>query len=179
MLEKINSQELELIIDLRYFGTNNICQQKLYDQDYAMLHPQAYEKLKIASKIARSQNLKLKIWDAYRPIKIQQFFVDFFANDLTKKNFFSDPATGSVPHCRGIAVDLTLVDNNNQELDMASDFDELSQLAHHNCLTISKQAQHNRLLLLGIMTASGFDFYQKEWWHYQLFNPRDYQIIKL
>ncbi|GDX36060.1 D-alanyl-D-alanine dipeptidase [Alphaproteobacteria bacterium] len=177
MLEKINSEELQLIIDLRYAGTNNICQKKLYHQDYSLLHPEAYAKLKIASQIARKQNLKLKIWDAYRPVEIQQFFVDFFANDLDKKNFFSDPKTGSIPHCRGIALDLTLVDNNNQELDMASDFDELSELAHHNYPHLSPQAQRNRLLLLGIMTASGFDFYQKEWWHYQLFNPRNYQIL--
>jgi D-alanyl-D-alanine dipeptidase len=26
--------------------------------------------------------------------------------------------------------------------------------------------------LLGIMTAAGFDFYRREWWHYQLFSPR-------
>lgn len=177
MLEKINSQELGLIIDLRYAGTNNICHQKLYHQDYAVLHFEAYAKLKIASQIAHKQNLKLKIWDAYRPLEVQQFFVDFFANDETKKNFFSNPKTGSIPHCRGIALDLTLVDNNNQELDMASDFDELSELAHHNYPQLSAQAQRNRLLLLGIMTASGFDFYQKEWWHYQLFNPRSYEII--
>ncbi|MBV28272.1 MAG: hypothetical protein CMM22_00485 [Rhodospirillaceae bacterium] len=32
--------------------------------------------------------------------------------------------------------------------------------------------QVNRSLLLGLMTAAGWDFYSKEWWHYQLFDSR-------
>jgi len=30
--------------------------------------------------------------------------------------------------------------------------------------------------LLGIMTAAGWDFYRNEWWHYQLFNGRQYPL---
>ena len=33
-------------------------------------------------------------------------------------------------------------------------------------------AQKNRFLLLGLMTAAGWDFYRNEWWHYQLFEAR-------
>jgi D-alanyl-D-alanine dipeptidase len=33
---------------------------------------------------------------------------------------------------------------------------------------ISKQAEANRLLLLGIMVSAGFEYYDHEWWHYQL-----------
>jgi D-alanyl-D-alanine dipeptidase len=28
------------------------------------------------------------------------------------------------------------------------------------------------------MINSGWDFYQKEWWHYQLFNPKNYPVIE-
>ena len=38
-------------------------------------------------------------------------------------------------------------------------------------------AQRNRLLLLGLMTAAGFEFYTNEWWHYQLFSARDYPVV--
>ena len=41
-----------------------------------------------------------------------------------------------------------------------------------------KEAKKNRSLLLSIMTLSGFDFYQNEWWHYQLFHPKKYPLIK-
>ena len=39
-------------------------------------------------------------------------------------------------------------------------------------IQISPDAQRNRLLLMGLMTAAGWDFYRNEWWHYQLFNAR-------
>jgi D-alanyl-D-alanine dipeptidase len=177
MLSKIDPLEIPVIFDFRYASTNNVCNQKLYQETQPFLHAEALEKLKIASKIAQSLGYKIKIWDAYRPIATQEFMFNFFAKDPQMQSFFSDPKTGSIPHCRGVAVDLTLVDSNNVELPMGSDFDELSDLAHHNCSKISKIELQNRLILLGIMTSSGFDFYSKEWWHYQLFNPRQYQVI--
>jgi D-alanyl-D-alanine dipeptidase len=178
MLAKINSQEIPVIFDFRYASTNNVCGQKLYQEPLPFLHVEALEKLKIASQIAQNLGYKIKIWDAYRPIATQEFMFNYFAKNPQMQNFFSNPKTGAVPHCRGIALDVTLVNSeNNSELPMGSDFDELSDLANHNCQKISKEQQQNRLILLGIMTLSGFDFYSKEWWHYQLFKPREYQIL--
>ena len=31
-------------------------------------------------------------------------------------------------------------------------------------------------LLLGIMSAAGWDFYRMEWWHYQLFDSRRFPL---
>ena len=62
---------------------------------------------------------------------------------------------------------------------MGTDFDEFSELAFHNRHEISTEAQRNRFILLGLMTIAGFDFYSKEWWHYQLFNPRQYSTINI
>ena len=42
---------------------------------------------------------------------------------------------------------------------------------------ISAEALKNRAILLGIMTASGWDFYRNEWWHYQLFDSKYYPLI--
>ena len=81
-----------------------------------------------------------------------------------------------VQYSRGVAVDLTLT-HNGEDLDMGTDFDEFSRLSYHGNLEISKKSYRNRLLLLGIMTDSGWDFYRNEWWHYQLFNPRRFPII--
>ena len=39
-------------------------------------------------------------------------------------------------------------------------------------------SQENRKILKEIMLHCGWDFYQNEWWHYQLFNPRNYAIIQ-
>ena len=60
---------------------------------------------------------------------------------------------------------------------MGTEFDEFSKLSYHGNLNISKKSYQNRLLLLGIMMDSGWDFFRNEWWHYQLFNSKAYPII--
>ena len=61
---------------------------------------------------------------------------------------------------------------------MGTGFDEFTRLSYHGNLEISDEAYKNRLLLLGIMTDSGWDFYRNEWWHYQLFNSKNYDVIE-
>ena len=60
---------------------------------------------------------------------------------------------------------------------MGTKFDYLFQESHHGYKNISKIAQKNRVILLGIMTAAGWDYYENEWWHYQLFDSRDYPLV--
>jgi D-alanyl-D-alanine dipeptidase len=59
---------------------------------------------------------------------------------------------------------------------MGTAFDAFTPLSHHGAGGISPQAQRNRLLLLGLMSEAGWDFYRNEWWHYQLFNARQYRL---
>ena len=56
-------------------------------------------------------------------------------------------------------------------------FDEFSRLSYHGCLDITKEAYQNRLMLLGIMTDAGWDFFRNEWWHYQLYNSKNFPIV--
>ena len=90
--------------------------------------------------------------------------------------FLADPRRGS-PHSRGVAVDLTLLDGDGRELDMGTAFDAFTPLSHHGRTDVSPEAQRNRLLLMGLMTAAGWDFYRNEWWHYQLFDARRYPLV--
>ena len=60
---------------------------------------------------------------------------------------------------------------------MGTKFDDFSKKAYHLSKEVSITARKNRYLLLSIMTLAGFDFYHNEWWHYQLFNPIQYQLI--
>ena len=75
-----------------------------------------------------------------------------------------------------MAVDLTLLDG-GRELDMGTGFDAFTPLSHHGRTDVSNAAQRNRLLLMGLMTTAGWDFYRNEWWHYQLFDARRYALI--
>ncbi|MDX2082549.1 MAG: D-alanyl-D-alanine dipeptidase [Rickettsiales bacterium] len=173
-LVEISTKNFDVILDLRYASKNNVCGQKLYAYPFCYLHETAAQGLKRAIKLAKNLGLKIKIFDGFRPLQIQQFMYEKFSQD----GFVSNPKTGAIPHCRGIAIDLTLTDLQGNNLEMGTDFDDFSKLAFHGCDKISITAQRNRLILLGIMTAAGFDFYSQEWWHYQLFKPREYPIIK-
>ena len=57
---------------------------------------------------------------------------------------------------------------------MGTDFDDFTEKAFHLSKNITFKSKKNRSLLLSIMILAGFDFYQNEWWHYQLFNSKKY-----
>lgn len=172
-LVKLNIEKTALIFDLRYATNNNFTKTILYKSKNCFLHRIAFEHLCIAQKIAEKMELKLKIFDAYRPVYVQKKLWEI----LPDSKFIAPPKKGS-PHSRGVAIDLTLVDKKGNELNMGTEFDEFSRLSYHGCVDISKESYKNRLLLLGIMTDAGWDFFRNEWWHYQLFNSRKYPIIE-
>jgi len=172
-LIQITEKEFNVKLDMRYAGDNNFTSKAIYDKPLCYLHPKAIDYLKKAIKLATEKNYRFKIFDAYRPISVQEYLFEKYPEG----GFISNPKTGSVPHCRGVAIDLTLIDENNHELDMGTEFDNFTNLAFHDSKEISPKAQNNRQILKQIMLDSGWDFYQKEWWHYQLFKPREYQII--
>ena len=171
-LVEISAEKHNVIIDLKYASEDNILEKIIFLENKCLLHPKAEEMLVQAVNIASSLQYRLKIFDAYRPQYVQESLWSSYPNP----NFLSDPKKGS-PHTRGIAVDLTLADINQKELDMGTKFDDFSKKAYHLSKQVSITARKNRYLLLSIMTLAGFDFYHNEWWHYQLFNPIQYQLI--
>jgi D-alanyl-D-alanine dipeptidase len=167
----ITSAEHDVEIDLAYASANNFTGKPIYRRARCYLHADALKALDRAVQLARAQGYRLRIFDAYRPTEAQWVMW----NHSPDPEFLADPRRGS-PHSRGIAVDLTLLDSAGGELDMGTGFDAFTPLSHHGSLDVSRQAQANRFTLLGIMTAAGWDFYRNEWWHYQLFNSRQYPL---
>lgn len=174
MLVDITEDSYGVILDIRYATSNNVTGKPIYDAPHCKLHKDAAEKLAKAVSLAKELDLTLKIFDAWRPASGQQALWDFCPDDT----FITPPTKGS-PHTRGVAVDLTLVDSDGNELEMGTEFDDFTPRAFHADIEISKTAQQNRFTLLGIMSAAGWDFYKNEWWHYQLFNARaEYPLIE-
>lgn len=171
-LVNVNQKNADVIIDLRYASKNNFTNQKLFKSSECFIHKTAFEYLCKAIDISKKLGFKIKIFDAYRPVYVQKKLWEC----LPDPNFIVPPDKGS-PHSRGVAIDLTLVDSNNKELDMGTGFDEFSRLSYHGCLDITKEAYKNRLMLLGIMTDAGWDFFRNEWWHYQLYNSKNFPIV--
>ena len=169
----ISPPAFDLDVALAYATPDNVTGKPFYRADARpYLRPKAVECLTAAIALARPLGLRLKIFDAYRPVEGQWALW----RASPDREFVADPSKGG-PHNRGVALDLTLVDASGRELDMGTGFDALTPLSHHGRTDVPPEAQRNRLLLLGLMTAAGFEFYTNEWWHYQLYNARDYPVV--
>ena len=168
MLVEITPEECGVELDIVYASERNFTGKKIYSKGLCFLHCDAKEKFNKAKKIANDLGYKIKIFDAFRPLEAQWLLWEEDPNP----EFLTDPRSGS-PHSRGVAIDLTLIGKDGKDIDMGTDFDSFTNKSHHGNYEISKRAQQNRLLLLGIMTLAGWDFYKNEWWHYQLFNARN------
>lgn len=172
-LVAITEETHNLVLDMRYATSNNFTGAAIYQQNRCFLHPDAEACLNKAIALAASIGYRFKVFDAFRPKEAQIAMW----NHTPDPNYLSHPDNGSVPHCRGVAVDLTLIDKNGSELEMGTEFDAFTKLSHHARTDISEVAQRNRITLLGIMTAAGWDNYRNEWWHYQLFDSKKYAIL--
>ena len=173
VLVKITKEQFDVDFEIAYATENNVSGRVIYQRADCYLHSVAAKHLQKAIEYAAGLGLRFKIFDAYRPTEAQFMLWE----DNPDPDFLSNPYTGS-PHSRGVAIDLTLIDENGDELDMGTGFDDFTKKSYHSNVEISAEAQKNRRILLGIMTAAGWDWYDNEWWHYQLFDPRAYPLLK-
>lgn len=172
-LVEIAPDAYDVRIDLKYATDENFTGKPVYaEHAKCYLQTDAAAALKRAVVLARTQGYRFLIFDAFRPREAQWKLWEHTPDP----NFLADPRRGS-PHSRGVAVDLTLCRQDWTPLDMGTAFDEFHVRSHHGNLEINAEAQRNRLLLMGIMTSAGWDFYRNEWWHYQLFNSRTYPLF--
>jgi len=171
-LVEIAPPAFDVALELMYAGPNNFTGRPVYRRAACYLHPDAAALLDRAIGLARALGLRFRVCDAFRPTEAQWALWEHTPDP----EFLADPRRGS-PHSRGVAVDLTLIDGSGRALDMGTEVDAFTPLAHHGSTAVSETAQRNRFLLLGIMTAAGWDNYRNEWWHYQLFEPRRYPLL--
>ncbi|RBM07496.1 D-alanyl-D-alanine dipeptidase [Novacetimonas cocois] len=164
MLLPIDENE-EVILDIRYASRNNFVGRPIYDRGVALLRIEAHAAFHRALARARAIGLGFRVFDAFRPLEAQSTLWDA----ISDSSFVADPALGGT-HPRGIAIDLTLFDRaTGRDLPMGTDFDAMTPLSAHAALNgLSPDAIRNRALLLGIMTATGWEPYEPEWWHYNL-----------
>jgi zinc D-Ala-D-Ala dipeptidase len=172
VLVEITPASHSVTLDMAYATAGNFTGAPIYRRAACYLNPDAAPLLARAVELAGALGFGLKIFDAYRPTEAQWRMW----SHTPDPEFLADPRRGS-PHSRGAAIDLTLVDSRGNELEMGTAFDAFTPRSHHGDVLVSREAQRNRHLLLGMMSAAGWDFYKNEWWHYQLFNARRYPLI--
>jgi len=175
--ELVNIKHLipDIGLDLKYNTVDNFCDQKLYTTDECLVIHGAARRLQVVQDSLRALGLGLKVYDAYRPRSVQYLMFEIFPNPI----YVADPASGSV-HNRGGAVDVSLVDGiTGLELNMPTEFDDFSNMAHHGWTTgLTAEQIANRELLMDMMTrVGGFDMYSAEWWHYTLPGSGTYPLL--
>lgn len=177
----------EITFDLRYAGSDNFVGQRIdgYHAPRCLLLAPAARALAEVERSLRGGNLRLRVFDCYRPARAVRHFVEW-AGDLgdqyTKARFYPRldkasllgdyiaPVSG---HSRGATVDLTLEhcdDVHCTPLDMGTEFDFFDKRAHIDASEITPAQRENRRHLRMAMEAHGFRNYAMEWWHYTL-NP--------
>lgn len=171
--------------DIKYAGSDNFTGAPVdgYLAPKCLLLRPVAEALARVEHELRARQLRLKLWDCYRPARAVANFVRW-AHDLSDQRSkpqhypaldkstlldgYIAPISG---HSRGATVDLTLLHcaangKHCQPLDMGTDFDFFDLRAHTDAPGVSAQQHANRLLLRDAMQREGFRNYPMEWWHY-------------
>jgi len=161
-------------VELRYATRDNFVGDDMYSPfDCAWLHRDAARSLEKAVSFlaARRAGASLLVLDALRPQRVQErMWKALEGTGLTQ--YLAHPARGSI-HSFGMAVDVTLVDAAGRELDMGTQFDDLSERSHpalevellgRGELTVAHL--ENRKLLRDVMSQAGWRGINSEWWHF-------------
>jgi len=159
-------------LDMRYATTNNFTNQKLYAQARCLLRPQVAVRLAAVQTDLEAQGLGLKVLDCYRPLSVQRRLWQL----VPDPNYVADPKRGS-RHNRASAVDLTLIDQNGNELPMPSNFDEFTSRSHLSYQGGNPATLQNRNRLQQAMKKRGFLPLATEWWHFDAPNWRSYSLL--
>ena len=191
-------------IALEYFAVESPHPYEKLGANYGKLSPYYLRKRVLEALIEAQSQLqqrhpgwRIKIFDAYRPVEIQQFMVDYTFTSVVQAQGLDleqlspqqrqdlweqvhqiwavpslDPRTPP-PHSTGAAVDITLVDADGETIDLGSEIDELSRRSHPDYYAHrtreDEQAFHARRQLLDeVMRAAGFRRHPGEWWHFSL-----------
>lgn len=178
-------------VALMYARTDNFCHRMLYhDLRDAYVLPACADALRKAQAELkrRRPDLSLCIFDATRPMSVQQTMWDAVKN--TPQYFYvSNPAHGGGMHNYGMAVDISICkaswnDASWREgaakchidtipmgvkvdhMGIESHIDKEQELVSRGI--ISREALNNRRLLREVMRAASFMPLRTEWWHFNL-----------
>ncbi len=172
-LVRINDVDRAIVCDLRYATENNFTGKKVYPVAVGVLRKETALKLAAANAEFLLHGCRLKVWDGYRPPSVQKIFWSLVPDE----RYVANPDKGWSRHNRGGAVDVTLVDDDGQELAMPSGFDDFSERADPKSIFISAEAKLNSALLVQVMERYGFVQDEHEWWHFDDPDWENYPLV--
>ena len=131
--QEIEQCDPTIHVSLMYARPDNFCGVVLYhDLREAFLHPEAMRGLQKAQAYLKQlrPDLSLKVYDAARPMHIQQRMWDEVKH-TSKAIYVSNPAHGGGMHNYGMAVDITLCTLKGDTLDMGTKIDYMGKRKVH------------------------------------------------
>ena len=183
----IRSLVPDFATDVRYAGKENFVGARIEGYEAPrcyLLRPvaQALQRVELA---LRKQQMRLKAFDCYRPVRAVQHFMRWggdlrdqrtkakYYPNLDKSVLLGDYIAPISGHSRGATLDVTLLKCDVQSkqcepLDMGTEFDFFDVRAHTDAPGVTPEQHENRLLLRNAMQREGFENYTMEWWHYTL-----------
>lgn len=193
----ITTLDSSILVELKYSTTDNFVGVDMYgDLERAYFEKEFAQKVVLAQSILKREhpNLTLLIYDAARPISAQRAMRRCVEGSALE-SFVADGTRGG-RHNYGVAVDLTIANEDGTPLDMGAEFDEFSEASsvkgtpdtsdkssrtidvYRKYITelarsevITYEAAQNRILLVEVMCEAGLYPYRKEWWHYEDIMP--------
>ena len=171
-LVDVRSIDPTIIVELRYAGPNNLVGCPLYPRrTCALARPEVASGLAVAQAFLRRYQLGLKIWDAYRPVAVQEKLWRASHNS----DYVANPEIGvGSLHSWGVAVDATLVDTWNRPVRMPSDFDDFTLASMWRYAGPHADIRAHVHLLQMAMRNAGFWGLRTEWWHFTLADWQKY-----
>ena len=182
----LNDIDDSIIVDLKYNSNENFTAQFIegYHSNTAILTKESALALSNAQVDFNKLGYSLILYDAYRPQRAVDFFVQWSKNHddtINKRIYYPNIKKPELfelgyiayksGHSRGSTVDVSLIEiSTNKVLDMGTIFDYFGVESHTFFDDISEKQKSNRLILYEIMSNNGFKNYSKEWWHFTLKN---------
>jgi D-alanyl-D-alanine dipeptidase len=126
--------------------------------NYKILVVTAYRPMWMQKKLWRA-----RLWQMAKKHPLKMIFN--YSNWKRETRKYTSPPGGSSHQC-GAAVDITLLDSNNNRVDMGTTLTDFGEKVNTYSEQISTKQKENRKILLDAMAKSGFINYPLEWWHY-------------
>jgi len=173
LIVPLKSIDSTIVQDVKYATADNFTKQVLYPSAVVFLRKIAAENLSKANKyLKENYNLRIKIYDGFRPLFVQKIMWKI----LPDERYVANPEKGS-RHNRGAAVDITLIDEIGNELDMGTPYDDFTERASFASKDVSEKAYSNRKLLRETMIKFGFIPLESEWWHFDFKDWKNFGIL--
>ena len=69
-------------------------------------------------------------------------------------------------HMNGLCVDVTLTDMDGKEIEMPSEFDDMTGKGALMCQDTPLEGRKNAAYMKAVLESVGFEGYENEWWHF-------------